>query len=221
MLCRPFITLLLCTAASHAAVDYTTQIKPLLHQHCVKCHGATTQKSQLKLDTAAGARTGGKRGSALPDLLVQVISGTHAEIPQMPYKRGPLDSSQIALIRRWVAEGAHAPADETPSDDRHWAFIAPVKAPLPPNGTTHPIDAFIRASLTKASLEPSPPAAPATLIRRPQAPMLLSPGCSPPSTMANAGAAGGSIRHAMATAMATASTRRAACGRIAITSSMP
>ena len=166
MLRCTFITILLCTAASHAAVDYTTQIKPLLHQHCVKCHGATTQKSQLKLDTAAAARTGGKRGSALPDLLVQVISGTHAEIPQMPYKRGPLDSAQIALIRQWVAEGAHAPAEEKPSDDRHWAFIAPVKAPLPQNSATHPIDAFVRSSLAKAGLEPSPPAAPATLIRR-------------------------------------------------------
>ncbi|MFZ2279444.1 MAG: DUF1553 domain-containing protein [Prosthecobacter sp.] len=166
MLRCTFITFLLCTAASHAAVDYTTQIKPLLQQHCVKCHGATTQKSQLKLDTATGARTGGKHGSALPDLLVQVVSGTHAEIPQMPYKRGPLDSAQIALIGQWVAEGAHAPAEETPSDDRHWAFIAPVKAPLPQSDTKHPIDAFIRASLSKAGLEPSPPAAPATLIRR-------------------------------------------------------
>jgi mono/diheme cytochrome c family protein len=166
MLRRTLIPLLLITATCRAAVDYTTQIKPLLLQHCVKCHGATTQKSQLKLDTAAAARTGGKRGPALPDLLVQVISGTHAEIPQMPYKRGPLDSAQIDLIRQWVAEGAHAPAGETPSDDRHWAFIAPVKAPLPHSDTPHPIDAFVRASLAKAGLEPSPPAAPTTLIRR-------------------------------------------------------
>jgi len=166
MLRCTFITFLLCTAASHAAVDYTTQIKPLLQQHCVKCHGATTQKSQLKLDTATGARTGGKHGSALPALLVQVVSGTHTEIPQMPYKRGPLDSAQIALIKQWVAEGAHSPAEETPSNDRHWAFIAPVKAPLPQSDSKHPIDAFVRASLSKAGLEPSPPAAPATLIRR-------------------------------------------------------
>ncbi|WP_395731588.1 PSD1 and planctomycete cytochrome C domain-containing protein [Prosthecobacter sp.] len=166
MLRCTFITFLLFVASSHAAVDYTTQIKPLLQQHCVKCHGATTQKSQLKLDTAAAARTGGKHGTALPDLLVQVVSGTHAEIPQMPYKRGPLDSAQIALIRQWVAEGAQAPAEEAPSDDRHWAFIAPVKAPLPQSDTKHPIDAFIRSSLSKAGLEPSPPAAPATLIRR-------------------------------------------------------
>jgi mono/diheme cytochrome c family protein len=166
MLRRTLIPFLLLTAASHAAVDYTTQIKPLLHQHCVKCHGATTQKSQLKLDTAAAARAGGKHGPALPDLLVQVVSGSHAEIPQMPYKRGPLDSAQIALIKQWVAEGAHAPAEEIPSDDRHWAFIAPVKAPLPQTGSTHPIDAFIHARLAKAGLESSPSATPATLIRR-------------------------------------------------------
>ncbi len=157
---------ILLTATASAAVDYTTQIKPLIQQQCVKCHGATTQKSQLRLDNAAAARTGGKRGSALPELLVQVISGTHAEIPQMPYKRGPLDSAQIALIRQWIAEGAKAPADETPSDDRHWAFIAPLKASLPQNGPTHPIDAFIHASLAEAGLTPSPPASRETLIRR-------------------------------------------------------
>ena len=157
---------ILLTVTASAAVDYTTQIKPLIQQHCVKCHGATTQKSQLRLDTAGTARTGGKRGSALPDILIQVISGTHAEIPQMPYKRGPLDSAQIALIRQWIAEGAKAPADETPSDDRHWAFIAPLKASLPQNGPTHPIDAFIHASLAEAGLTPSPPASRETLIRR-------------------------------------------------------
>ncbi|MDZ4403821.1 PSD1 and planctomycete cytochrome C domain-containing protein [Prosthecobacter sp.] len=179
------LSLTLATGAA-AAVDYTTQIKPLLQQHCVKCHGATTQKSKLKLDTAAAARTGGSRGSALPDLLIQVISGTHDEIPQMPYKRGPLDSAQIALIQQWIAEGAKAPADEQPSDDRHWAYIKPVKAPLPElrakgkeqragasdstpsalRSSPHPIDAFIHARLAKAGLKPSPPAARETLIRR-------------------------------------------------------
>ncbi len=166
MFLRLLTLTLLLTAATHAAVDYNTQIKPLLQQHCVKCHGATTQKSKLRLDTAAAAQTGGSRGSALPDLLIQVISGTHDEIPQMPYKRGPLDSAQIAIIKQWIAEGAKHPADEPRSDDRHWAFIPPVKAALPPNGTAHPIDAFIRARLTKEGLQPSPPAAPETLIRR-------------------------------------------------------
>lgn len=163
---RFFIALVLLTSPAYAAVDYTTQIKPLLQQHCIKCHGAHTQKSKLRLDTAAAARAGGERGSALPELLVQVISGTHAEIPQMPYKRGPLDSAQIALIRQWVDEGAHAPEEETPSDDRHWAFVPPVKSAPPAGRGAHPVDAFIRDRLAKTGLNLSPRAAPATLLRR-------------------------------------------------------
>ncbi|HEY1051701.1 MAG TPA: PSD1 and planctomycete cytochrome C domain-containing protein [Prosthecobacter sp.] len=166
MLRRAVIASLLLTAPVHAVVDYATQIKPLLQQHCVKCHGTSTQKSSLRLDTAAAAQKGGTRGPALPELLVQAVSGTHAEIPQMPYKRGPLDSAQIALIKQWVAEGAKAPADETPSDDRHWAFVAPVKAPVPAGGAGNPIDAFVQDRLAKAGLKLSPPAEPETLLRR-------------------------------------------------------
>ncbi len=156
-----------------AAVDYLTQVKPLLQTHCVKCHGASTQKAGLRLDTATAARKGGGRGSALapgrPDtsLLLQVVTGSHDEIPQMPYKRGPLDSAQIDLLRQWVQEGAVAPADETPSDDRHWAYLAPVRAPVPKiDGAAHPIDAFIQDRLARAGLQPSPPAAPETRLRR-------------------------------------------------------
>lgn len=163
---RAVIASLLLTAPVQAAVDYATQIKPLLQQHCVKCHGTSTQKSSLRLDTAAAAQKGGTRGPALPELLVQAVSGTHAEIPQMPYKRGPLDSAQISLIKQWVAEGAQAPVDETPSDDRHWAFTTPVKMPVPADEGKHPIDAFIQARLTKAGLTLSPPAPRDTLLRR-------------------------------------------------------
>ena len=168
-----FCAYLLAPATLPAAVDYLTQVKPLLQTHCVKCHGASTQKAGLRLDTAAAARKGGGRGSALApgqpeaSLLLQVVTGSHDEIPQMPYKRGPLDSAQIDLLRLWVQEGAIAPAHETPSDDRHWAYLAPVRAPVPKLDTApHPIDAFIQDRLTKAGLKPSPPAAPETRLRR-------------------------------------------------------
>ncbi|HRK16288.1 MAG TPA: hypothetical protein PK490_18550, partial [Prosthecobacter sp.] len=54
--CVPF---LFATTGLRAAVDYMTQVKPLLQAQCVKCHGASTQKGGLKLDTAAGALRGG------------------------------------------------------------------------------------------------------------------------------------------------------------------
>ena len=43
-----FATLATAALAS-GAVDYALQIKPLLQVHCVKCHGASTQKAGLRV----------------------------------------------------------------------------------------------------------------------------------------------------------------------------
>ena len=185
------------SAAAHAAapVDYVKEIQPLLAQHCYQCHGATQPKHGLRLDTAAFAIKGGQSGPAIragkssDSLLVQVISGTHKDITQMPYKKPPLSDAQIALVRRWIDEGAKAPANEVPGSKVHWAFIAPKRPEVPkviskevispkagksaPLNTqslitnySHPIDAFIRARLVLEKLTPSPEADRVTLIRR-------------------------------------------------------
>jgi len=159
-------------APAEGAIDYASQIKPLIQLHCVKCHGAHAQKNQLRLDTAAAALKGGDSGPSLVpgdadrSLLIQVVSGSHAEIPKMPYKRTPLDSADIDLLRQWIAEGAAFPSDETPSDDRHWSFIPPQRPTPPDSAALPPIDAFIRARLAQASLTPSAEADPLTLLRR-------------------------------------------------------
>ena len=162
------LTCLAAVSSGAAPVDYVREIKPLLQSSCVKCHGATTQKGKLKLDTAAGALRGGETGAAFvpgkssDSLLIQTIEGAHADIPKMPYKRPPLDPAQIARLKRWIDEGAKAPGNEKPSDDRHWAFVPPVKKPMAGN----PIDGFIRARLAKEGLSPSPEADKPSLIRR-------------------------------------------------------
>ena len=163
-------SLLLLTTPGVAAVDYVQQIKPLLQSQCVKCHGATSQKGKLKLDTAAAALKGGEHGTSIvpgksaDSLLVQTLEGAHAEISKMPYKRPPLDSAQVTLVKQWIDEGAQAPANEQPSDDRHWAFIKPTRPNVPPSANA--IDFFIQQRLAKESLKPSPEASPETLIRR-------------------------------------------------------
>ena len=167
---RTLASLLLLTTPGVAAVDYVQQIKPLLQSQCVKCHGATSQKGKLKLDTAAAALKGGEHGTSIvpgksaDSLLVQTLEGTHAEISKMPYKRPPLDSAQVTLVKQWIDEGAQAPANEQPSDDRHWAFIKPTRPDVPPGANA--IDFFIQQRLAKEGLKPSPEASPETLIRR-------------------------------------------------------
>ncbi|MFA6545494.1 MAG: DUF1549 domain-containing protein, partial [Limisphaerales bacterium] len=160
-----------------APVDYVKEIQPLLAQHCYQCHGATQPKHGLRLDTAASALKGGQTGPAIKpgkssdSLLVQVISGTHKDITRMPYKKPPLSDKQIALVRRWVDEGAKAPANEQPGSKVHWAFVAPRRPAVPEVQSSKfkvqsPIDAFIRARLVKEKLTPSPEADRVTLIRR-------------------------------------------------------
>ncbi len=156
-----------------AAPDYLRDIKPMLARQCVLCHGPTALKGKLRLDTAAGALQGGEHGPAVipgkPDqsLLLQVIQGQHSEIGRMPLKRPPLDSSQVQQLREWIAAGAPAPADETPSPDRHWSFVPPREPAIPPvPGALHPIDAFIRQRQSAENVQASPEAEPATLLRR-------------------------------------------------------
>ncbi|MFM7556690.1 MAG: PSD1 and planctomycete cytochrome C domain-containing protein [Verrucomicrobiota bacterium] len=166
-------------AAAESA--YLETVKPLLTRACVGCHGAVQPKAGLRLDTAAGARAGGDSGPALrpgdPDgsLLVQVVEGSHPGIDRMPYRRTPLDPADIGRIRRWIADGAAAPVGEPAGVFVHWAFVAPTRPPVPDvpkptggpgAGTPHPIDAFIDDGLRRQGLRPSPPADPATWLRR-------------------------------------------------------
>ena len=162
------------SAAAGAPVDYARDVKPLLAAHCYKCHGATQQKNGLRLDTAASALKGGENGPAYQpgssrgSLLLQVAKGAHAEIPRMPYKRAALDEAAIATLAAWIDEGAKAPDGEQPDSAQHWAFLPPVRPPVPAvtGPIRNPIDAFILARLDEEKIAPAPEADSITLCRR-------------------------------------------------------
>lgn len=164
-------------------VDYTRDIKPLLTAHCFKCHGPDEQESDLRLDTAKLLFEGGISGtSAVPgkgaeSLLIQVLRGTSDDVSRMPPEdeAKAFTDEQIALIERWIDQGAKFPADEKPIASKtvrttHWSFQPIVRSPLPPvknrDWVRNAIDAFVLAKLEKQNIAPSPEADRATLIRR-------------------------------------------------------
>lgn len=160
-----------------APVDYVREVKPILREHCYRCHGASQQKNGLRTDTAASIAKGGEHGPALKagksgeSLIVQVVQGRHDSISQMPYKKPALAGEQVSLIARWIDEGAAQPPQEEPEKDVHWSFIAPKRPAVPRIRSdrfrvTNPIDAFIFARLAKERISPSPEADRVTLIRR-------------------------------------------------------
>jgi len=162
-----------------ATVDYAQQIKPLLAAHCGQCHSAIRQRGGLRLDTAALIQQGGDSGPALvpgkpqESLLWQVVSGK-AGFSMPPDGQGlPLKPAQVQLLESWIASGAPGPKEtEIPAADphRHWAFVPPVRPPVPLLATSdtlgHPVDAFLASAQRSRGLVPLGPADRATLLRR-------------------------------------------------------
>jgi hypothetical protein len=173
--------LLPCLAAAAEAVDYQRDIKPILSEHCYACHGPQKQRSGLRLDSAAAASHGGDSGPALvpgksaESRLLQAVTAAPGVVAMPPTGRPRLTAQQIDLLRRWIDQGAKAPANEAlPAAatvrSTHWAFRPPVRPAEPavrnPAWVRNPIDRFILARLEKEGLTPSPEADRVTLLRR-------------------------------------------------------
>jgi mono/diheme cytochrome c family protein len=161
-------------AAVPATLTFNEHIQPILAENCYACHGVDSgsRKAELRLDRAefatAKRKDGGPAivpGKPEESLLVQRIeSKDERKVMPPPEAHKTLHPEQIALLRRWIAEGAEY--------QEHWAFLAPTAKPLPAvasaqvRGSRNPIDAFIHARLKKEGLSLSPEADRRTLIRR-------------------------------------------------------
>ncbi len=106
-------------AFARGPVDYMAQVKPILTQHCVECHGAQKPRGGLRLDTAAGALKGAKSGAVIipghadESPLVDALRG-EGDTERMPLKRPALSESDIRKIHDWIDQGAKGAAGEAP-----------------------------------------------------------------------------------------------------------
>ncbi len=151
--------------------NFNQEVRPILSQHCFKCHGPDDgqRMAGLRLDRREGAiallatkeRAITPFKPALSTLVKRVLSNGADRMPPA-YANKPLSDKEKETLRRWVAAGAEYKP--------HWAFVAPIQAPLPKVGLAswprNPIDAFVLARMEKAGLKPSLPADRYTLIRR-------------------------------------------------------
>ncbi|MBI5772141.1 MAG: PSD1 domain-containing protein [Verrucomicrobia bacterium] len=165
---------------------FESKVRPVLADHCYKCHSATAEKVKggLVMDTRQDLLKGGETGPALvpgnaeKSLLIKAITYKDADL-QMPPQGKKLSDQQIADLTAWVKMGAPDPRKATATakakDTReagktHWAF-QPVKKQTPPSvkqadWAKSPVDNFILAKLEEKGMKPSAPADQRTLIRR-------------------------------------------------------
>jgi hypothetical protein len=154
-------------AAVPETIRFNRDVRPILSNNCFYCHGPDPKhrEADLRLDTADGALAmavvPGKPDES--PLIERVTS--HDDDTRMPppaSKKGKLTEEQVAILRRWIEQGAKY--------EGHWAFLPLANADPPAvkdePWIKNPIDRFVLARLEQEGIRPSPEADAATLIRR-------------------------------------------------------
>src|SRR3954453_15824200 len=135
-------------AATPEEVEFfEKQVRPVLSEHCFKCHGAEKQKGEIRVDSRA-AILKGVDGVPIatpgnPDESSLIKSIRHQTENKMPAKEPKLPDEQIAALAEWVRMGMPWPNSDQRKAGRpqqqaaksHWSY-QPIQNPEPP----HPSD---------------------------------------------------------------------------------
>ena len=106
------------TVNSTGKVDFVTQIKPLLQSRCVICHNDETFAGGLLLQSKGTAfvdqLTGPtiKPGDPAKSVLYITLTLPETDHKAMPAMGHRVSDAEIALIKRWIEQGAEWPEGE-------------------------------------------------------------------------------------------------------------
>lgn len=99
-------------------VSFYKHIRPILQANCTGCHQPAKAKGDYVMTDFAKLLAGGEEGNAIvpgkpeESNLLKVSTPNAEGKVEMPPKGDPLHETQVALIKRWVSEGAK---DDTPA----------------------------------------------------------------------------------------------------------
>ncbi len=156
-------------------VDFSTEVKPILNNNCISCHGGVKKNGEFSVlfEDEAFAPTKSGFPAIIPgdpknSPLIQRLHETDPEL-RMPYGRAALTETEIKTLHKWIKQGAKW--------GKHWAYY-PVQKPEVPlanlkagNGTKNEknylgVDYFIQQKLEKNELGFSEQEEPLKLLRR-------------------------------------------------------
>src|SRR5438128_1858357 len=116
------------SGSAASGVDFVRDIQPILKTSCYECHGPAKQKGKLRLDAKPLALKGGKSGPVIvpgnsekSGLIERLTTGSDDD--RMPQDKDALPAEQIALIRRWIDQGAPWPDSASAAGakiEKHW-----------------------------------------------------------------------------------------------------
>jgi len=154
--------------AAEGPVQFNRDVRPILSDQCFSCHGfdAKKRKAGLRLDVAEGAYAANKEGRvavkpgdlAGSEIWRRLNTTDPDDVMPPPDSHKETTPEQKAILKRWIEQGARY--------QKHWAFEAPLRSPLPAVAASNPVDHFVRARLEQEGLKASVEADRRTLVRR-------------------------------------------------------
>ncbi len=176
-----FLLSLLLIAVAGAArsvagdIDFSRDVLPIIQNHCVDCHGPDEQESALRLDSMAGALSGGDSGERVifpgdsdQSYLIELVA-SEDDSHRMPPDGERLSAKEINVLKSWIDDAKAWQAAKVEIANRkidHWSLRPLVRPEVPAPHADQAIDAFIKQKLSAAALEMSAQADRRRLIRR-------------------------------------------------------
>ncbi|QDV40396.1 Planctomycete cytochrome C [Stieleria neptunia] len=159
---------------------FEIHVRPMLMQHCIKCHGESKQEGGLRLDTFESLLQGGDSGPVIvagkpeESLLLEALRYESFEMPPS----GQLDDSVSVGIEQWIQADSPwpqglvlKPTPKITDTDRDWWCYQPIGNPDVPqvddNGwCRNEIDHFVFQRLDQEGIEPASQSESGKLVRR-------------------------------------------------------
>ena len=162
------------TSVSAQKVDFNRDVRPIISNHCLACHGPDDAKRQagLRLDDSDVATKILESGHAAivagnasaSELIARITSDDESvRMPPTEFSK-PLTATEIATLQRWVEQGGQYA--------RHWAYVKPIRAEIPvasapfANWPKNAIDNFTLHRMLELGLKPTEQADARSLVRR-------------------------------------------------------
>ncbi len=143
-------------------VSYNRDVRPILSENCFLCHGFDKDKreAKLRLDTELGAKESAiVAGNAVDSELFKRITTSDPDDVMPPsdsvYR---LTAPQKETLQIWINQGAKY--------EEHWAYKKLERPPVPNEGSSSPIDSFLRQTWKEHGVSPVSEADSRILIRR-------------------------------------------------------
>jgi hypothetical protein len=151
-------------------IRFNRDVRPIFTKHCTACHGGVKEAGGISFVYRERLLVEGESGNIavvpgkpdVSEMIRRVKSKDPDEMMPQPKHGPPLSSDEIAVLEKWIAEGAVW--------EEHWAFMPPADTEISglkkEDWPTVPLDRHVLKGIETAGLVPSTEAGAAEWLRR-------------------------------------------------------